>query len=62
VLRVLGLFFVLVYGRGLVGLCRRGELAHGDGLLRGYLLLPAHLVPKKRYLVAEDGDKLRLVG
>jgi hypothetical protein len=37
------------------------ERPHGDGLLRGYLLLPAHLVPKKRYLVAELGDELRLV-
>ena len=34
---------------------RGGELAHSDGLLRDYLLLAAHLVPKEFHLVFEAG-------
>jgi hypothetical protein len=46
VLFVLGLFFVLVHGRGLVGLRGRGELAHGHSLLHDDLVFAPGLFPK----------------
>ncbi len=41
---------------------RGGELAHGDGLLRDYLLLAAHLVPEKLDLTLETGYERPAVG
>src|SRR5215210_6437349 len=41
---------------------RRGELAHGDGLLRDYLLLAPHLVPQKLHLALQAGYERAVVG